>query len=212
MDFSILFKDIRRHGKLTQDQFANKLNVSRSAIAQIESSKNNPSRDLMLNILEKIDMPIDLKQKLEEKIGIKEGRVVELKGTIFNADELDINKKEAYEIWTKLLTNRDVLLSLCFALKEIGGVVFTNEEIDKLNKVDEATQYLFKILIPYKNVNYINVDKEFLYKTQKILEESNKYIREYTFKLSEIYENRFRVFDDLKEYKNYKDRFDNFQF
>lgn len=212
MNFAILFKDIRRKENLTQNQFADKLNVSRSAIAQIESSKNNPSRDLMLNILEKFNLSSDLRKDLEEKTGVKNGKVVAMEGVIFNADELDNNKKKAYEMWGELGKNKDVLLSLCFALKELDNVIFTDEEIEKLSKVDEVIQYLFKILIPYENSNYINIDEEFLFKTHSVLENSNKYIREYTFKLSNLYKNKLRAFEDLIEYKNYKDRSEEFPF
>lgn len=212
MNFAILFKDIRRKENLTQSQFADKLKVSRSAIAQIESSKNNPSRDLTLNILDKFNLPHETKKVLEEHAGVKNNKVTHLKGVVFSYDELDDNKKKAYEMWNELGRNKDVLMSLCFALKEIYKITFTDEEIKKLNKVNEVFSYLFKILIPYDSSIYVNIDVEFLIKTNGVLEDSKRYIREYNLKLSSLYNNKVRVFDDLIEYKNYEDSLDEFPF
>jgi transcriptional regulator with XRE-family HTH domain len=66
MDFSLIFKDLRRAKKLTQIDFAKKLAVSRSTIAQIETSINKPSRETILRILEIFDVPDNLRRQLEE--------------------------------------------------------------------------------------------------------------------------------------------------
>lgn len=50
--FALKFKEIRKFEKLTQQQFADKLGVSRNSIAQIEMGKNTPTTDLLLKILE----------------------------------------------------------------------------------------------------------------------------------------------------------------
>lgn len=50
--FILKFKEIRKNLSLTQVQFANKLDVSRSAIAQIEMGKNTPTTDLLLKIID----------------------------------------------------------------------------------------------------------------------------------------------------------------
>lgn len=212
MDFARLFKDIRRSENLTQSQFSEKLNISRSAIAQIESSKNNPSRDLTLNILDKFSLSNEIREKLESHAGIKEDKVVNLTGVLFNYNELDNSKKKVYEMWIELGKNKDILMSLCFALKEIYSIKFSSEEIEKLKKIEEVIQYLFKILIPYENSSYVNIDSEFLIKTNNVLQNSNQYIKEYTFKLSNLYSNKIRFFEDLNEYKNYKDISEDFPF
>lgn len=210
MNFSRLFKDIRRKENLTQIQFSEKLKVSRSAIAQIESSKNNPSRDLTLNILDKFDLPIEIKQQLKEHAGIEDDGSIKLKGVLFNRDELDTNKKEAHEMWVKIGQNKEVLLSLCFSLKEIYDIKPTDKELEELKKTEEVFQYLLKILIPYESSKYVNIDDKFLIKTNNALEKSYRLINYYNFKLSSLYSNKVRFFDDVIEYKDYKELSEDF--
>lgn len=69
---SIILKEIRRRHNLTQTEFAEKVNVSRSAIAQIESGKNNISLDLAKKISEVFSISISSILDSNNKEGIFE--------------------------------------------------------------------------------------------------------------------------------------------
>lgn len=64
---------MRRSENLTQGELANKLSISRSAIAQIESSNNNPSRNLILNLLEVFVIAADLRKELTDYVNGNKG-------------------------------------------------------------------------------------------------------------------------------------------
>ena len=121
MDYSLIFKDLRRKEKLTQNDFANKLNVSRSAIAQIESANNNPSRDLILKIVEMFDVPEDLKNEINESINVPKAVTKESKNAV---DLLQNNRKSIYsqhnlhETYFELIKNKKIILCLCVLLME----------------------------------------------------------------------------------------------
>lgn len=55
-----ILKEVRKKHKLTQEEFAQKLGVSRSAIAQIENGKNNISTDLAKKISEIFSVSLDV--------------------------------------------------------------------------------------------------------------------------------------------------------
>lgn len=93
MNYALIFKDLRRKEKLTQNDFANKLNVSRSAIAQIESANNNPSRDLILKVVEMFDLSEDLKREINEAVNGFKAVTNESENTV---DLLLDNKKSIY--------------------------------------------------------------------------------------------------------------------
>jgi transcriptional regulator with XRE-family HTH domain len=77
MDFSLIFEDLRKQRKLTQIDFAKKLSISRSSVAQIESSNSKPSREVILRILEGFDISEDLKKKFEEYAGGNKSVLIE---------------------------------------------------------------------------------------------------------------------------------------
>lgn len=51
MNFSEILKDIRLSAKLTQEQFANSINVNRGTISQIEGGRANPTIEMLEKII-----------------------------------------------------------------------------------------------------------------------------------------------------------------
>lgn len=204
MDYSLIFKDLRRKEKLTQNDFANKLNVSRSAIAQIESANNNPSRDLLLKIVEMFDVPEDLKNEINESINVPKAvnRDVENAVSLLRND----TKKNIYsqndlsETYGKLIQNKKILLCLCILIKEHDEIELTKSQRNRLNKIETSISLL---------TNYVHARKSYLDKafteTVSDLMDSYKLIDEITFLILPNYSNRIRDFKDLFHAKEYKD-------
>ena len=203
MNYSLIFKDLRRKEKLTQNDFANKLNVSRSAIAQIESDNNNPSRDLILRFLEVFEVADDLRNEINESITgfkavSKEGEnTIDLsrndKKSIYSQDNL-------FDTYRKLIINKKIILCLCVLLKEHNKQKLIENERSRLNKIENSISLL---------TNYVHARKSYLDKAFTItvsdLDDSNILIQEFTDLVLPHYSNRIRDFKDLFYDKEYKD-------
>jgi transcriptional regulator with XRE-family HTH domain len=203
MNYSLIFKDLRRKEKLTQLDFANKLNVSRSAIAQIESSNNNPSRDLILRFLEVFEVADDLRNEINESITgfktvSKEGEnTVDLsrndKKSIYSQDNL-------FDTYRKLIKNKKIILCLCVLLKEHNKQKLIENERSRLNKIENSINLLN---------NYIFARKRYLENAFTVavsdLNDSYNLIDEFTTVVLPHYSNRIRDFRDLFDPKEYND-------
>lgn len=59
MSFGTMLKKVRQEYNLTQEEFANKINSSRSNIANYENNKNMPSVEILIKISETFNCSID---------------------------------------------------------------------------------------------------------------------------------------------------------
>lgn len=203
MNYSLIFKDLRRKEKLTQNDFANKLNVSRSAIAQIESANNNPSRDLILRILEVFDVADDLRNEINESISGFKAVTEEVENAV---DLSQNNRKSIYskesrvETYDKLIINKKIILCLCILIEKHDEIELTESIRKRLNKIETSISLL---------TNYVHARKSYLDKafteTVSDLMDSDKLIDEITYLILPHYSNRIRDFKDLFHTKEYKD-------
>ena len=74
MKISQVLKDIRQHHQLTQEALAERLNVSRSAIARWESGKGIPDIGNLIAISREFDLSLDQLMKEDERL---EKKVIE---------------------------------------------------------------------------------------------------------------------------------------
>lgn len=203
MNYSLIFKDLRRKEKLTQNDFANKLNVSRSAIAQIESANNNPSRDLILRILEVFEVADDLRNEINESISGFKAVTEEVENAV---DLSQNNRKSIYskesrvETYDKLIINKKIILCLCILIEKHDEIELTESIRKRLNKIETSISLL---------TNYVHARKSYLDKafteTVSDLMDSDKLIDEITYLILPHYSNRIRDFKDLFHTKEYKD-------
>ena len=78
MDFGQQIKKVRTDHKLTQEEMANKLNVSRQTISSWENNRNLPDLELVVQIAEKFNLSVDellTGENLKDKL-VKDGREV----------------------------------------------------------------------------------------------------------------------------------------
>ncbi len=78
MNFATIFRRIRKELNFTQAEFAYRLSVSRSAIAQIETSKNKPSKNIIEDILTNFNISSSLKNELKNYVDLNEEVNVEV--------------------------------------------------------------------------------------------------------------------------------------
>jgi transcriptional regulator with XRE-family HTH domain len=203
MDFSLIFKDLRRSCKLNQVDFAKKLGISRSTIAQIESKNNKPSRDVILRILDLCDVSDDLRKKFNEYANSdKSVSVQDLESSVVILNERipDFNKQTVWETYMKLVTNKKIILCQCILLKEIHSYEFNEEQKVRLRKLETAISYLSNLAfgrIKFNESIFNNVISD--------LQVSNELIEEFSNLVLPYYFTRIRNFNDLFHPKEYKE-------
>ncbi len=109
MKFSERLKDFRKQNNITQQELADKLFVSRSAIAKWEQDRGLPSEDILQKISELIGIPI------EELIPEKELRAI----TIENNNKLN-RQKFNFKVLFSILLASIILLSIVFSVVLTG--------------------------------------------------------------------------------------------
>lgn len=203
MDFSLIFKDLRRLKKLTQIDFAKKLAISRSTIAQIESSHTKPSREVILRILEVFDVSEDLRVKFEEYANGNKSALIENSNNpvlAINDRIPEYNKEVVWKTYMKLVTNKKIILCQCVLLKENYNYEFTTEERNKLIRIETSISYLSQLALghlQFREHVFKNFQSE-LTMSDELIEEFSNYL---LFKLK----GTIRNFKDLFSPAEYKD-------
>ena len=96
MDFGEQIKNIRQKEKLTQEQFAMKLNVSRQAVSNWENNKNLPDIGMLILMSDVFQISLDYLIKGENEMNNMTEKVIKDAGDkIDEADKNDINQKIA---------------------------------------------------------------------------------------------------------------------
>lgn len=90
-------KKIREKANLTQDAFAQKINMTRNSVTLIECDKRNPSERTILDICEKFNVNYDwLKHGNGEIYKESNDSIMMLLKSEYNLDEIDIKIIEQY--------------------------------------------------------------------------------------------------------------------
>ena len=76
MDFGEQIKSIRQKEKLTQEQFAMKLNVSRQAVSNWENNKNLPDIGMLILMSDVFEISLDYLIKGENKMNNMTEKVI----------------------------------------------------------------------------------------------------------------------------------------
>jgi transcriptional regulator with XRE-family HTH domain len=194
MNFSEIFKKLRRIEKLTQMELADKLSLSRSAIAQIENGNNNPSTDVIIRMLKVFDLPDDLKKDLDEHVSGNRSISEEEKDDSYIPDgeeNISYNKEQLWDTYVNLVKNKKNILCLCILLKE-NKYEFSVDERNKLLKIETAISYLGNLV--FGRIRF----REYIFK--KVISDlrtSNELIEDFTNTLLPFYSNTITDFKDI---------------
>ena len=171
-----IFKSIRKELGLTQTEFALSLNVSRSAIAQIESSNNNPSNELvkrLINTHKEIPQSLisKLKSELEFIPNIEKNESYSEPNSKSNDTKELLNSAKQFQ---KLMFSIEYVLSIL----NTHNFDFKQEEVEILKELDELILLKpFKILLGKSNISMEDYEKELNLKTILAEELLHDYIR-----------------------------------
>jgi transcriptional regulator with XRE-family HTH domain len=206
MDFNLIFKDLRKSNKLTQSEFAKKLFVSRSAVAQIESSHNKPSKELITVILGLKDFIIsgDLREDLDKFAFGKKNQISsgaeESVTRLYDEEEYDSNTKLMWDTYRKLNVNMDQLMCLCIAINELKVREFTREELNALYAIEISISYLDNLT--HRRIRFHKTAFKNAYNHIKT---SYDLIDDFTVLLLSFYRNKIRNVSDLFKDNHYED-------
>lgn len=171
-----IFKSIRKELGLTQTEFALSLNISRSAIAQIESSNNNPSNELvkrLINTHKEIPQSLisKLKSELEFIPNIEKNESYSEPNSKPNDTKELLNSAKQFQ---KLMFSIEYVLSIL----NTHNFDFKQEEVEILKELDELILLKpFKILLGKSNISMEDYEKELNLKTILAEELLHDYIR-----------------------------------
>lgn len=177
-------KQIRENQGFTQEEFAVLIGVSRSLIAKIENGNADPSKKL----LDKLNNLFPT-----EFIAIKNTQNNTQKNTQ-NTLSVDLQNERDFilEIWKKLVSIKDHLLTVCGVLRNNTNHEFSIDEVKKLNKIEEAVDIILSVVFDKKDLD--DKDKTIIISTLKFSEELlDVYITEMQYKLNGY----ITEFDDL---------------
>ena len=171
-----IFKSIRKELGLTQTEFALSLNVSRSAIAQIESSNNNPSNDLVKRLINTHkEIPQGLISKLKSELEF-------IPSIEKNENNSEPNSKSSDT--KELLNSAKQFQKLMFSIEYVLSILNTHnfnlkqEEVEILKELDELILLKpFKILLGKSNISMEDYEKDLNLKTILAEELLHEYIR-----------------------------------
>lgn len=171
-----IFKSIRKELGLTQTEFALSLNVSRSAIAQIESSNNNPSNDLVKRLINTHkEIPQSLISKLKSELEF-------IPSIEKNENNSEPNSKSSDT--KELLNSAKQFQKLMFSIEYVLSILNTHnfnlkqEEVEILKELDELILLKpFKILLGKSNISMEDYEKDLNLKTILAEELLHEYIR-----------------------------------
>lgn len=191
MEFSLIFKSLRKSEGITQMEFADKLSVSRSAIAQIEANHNNPSKDLIVKILEVFTVSSDLKKVFERFIYGDKAASIKLVDISYD-ENVNYHEGDVWNSYLNLVKNKKVILCLCILLKEVNGYEISEEIQNKLFRIDKSIAYSSNFAF-----GRIQFREKLFKKVISDLATSSELIDEFTNLLLPKYSKRIQDFKDL---------------
>lgn len=199
MEFSLIFKGLRKAERMTQIEFADKLSVSRSAIAQIENKNNKPSKDLILKLLDVFDVSSNLKKEFERFVYGDKAASVKLDDISYD-ENIYYHEGDVWNSYLNLVKNKKVILCLCILLKEANDYEISEEMQNKLFRIDKSIAYSSNFA--YGRIQF----REKLFK--KVINDvttSGELIEEITNILLPKYSKRIHDFKDLFIPKQYEE-------
>lgn len=193
-----IFKSIRKELGLTQTEFALSLNVSRSAIAQIETSNNNPSNELVKRLINTHkEIPNSLISKLKSELEF----IPDLENNEKSTETKYHKSNDTKELLNSLKQFRKTMDSIEYILSILKTHIydFKEEEVQVLKELDELILLKpFKILLGKSNTSIEDYEKELSLKSILAEELLYEYIRK-------LYEVEF----NLKDNENISFSYDN---
>jgi transcriptional regulator with XRE-family HTH domain len=186
-----IFKSIRKELGLTQTEFALSLDVSRSAIAQIETSNNNPSNDLVKRLINTHkEIPHSLISKLKSQLEF----MPDLENSEKNTEPKQSKSNNTKELLNGVKQFQKTMTSIEFVLTILKTrfYEFKEEEVEILKELDELViSKPFSILLGKSNMSIEDYSDEIDLKSILAEELLHEYIRKLYDVEFDLKENEF---------------------
>jgi transcriptional regulator with XRE-family HTH domain len=172
-------KKFREQRGISQKDFAYRIGMKPPYLSEIEGGKKEITSKIIINLKKEFNISSDwLLFSNKEFYSQKDI----LKNT--NSEEIDSLNNDVFLLnrHKELLDLRDQLLVICMVLKNNASYVFTNNEVEEINKISKGINLIMKIIFDKKELeskdrliinSVLNTSKELL----------EKYITELEYKL-----------------------------
>ena len=125
MTFGEKLKQARKEAGLSQEQFAEKMSVSRSAVAKWETDKGMPDVNNLKIMAQRLDVSVDYLLDEEEKLSFNETK-----------EAIDI---DSFEVTGKCRDKRD---AVCFAKYSNASAIYPLIRKKKMSKAEWLTDFI----------------------------------------------------------------------
>jgi transcriptional regulator with XRE-family HTH domain len=167
-NFSNILKEIRKLNNVTQKEFSETLNVSRSAIAQIEIGNNKPSSELVDNILANFKVTNSQKDYLLKNVGVNTVKNEVINNKHFRK-KTNILEKDSTQNDYEILNLHSQFVSIMDSIERILQISmihapfesFEQKEVDVLKDLNTLIlEKPFLILLGKSNISIDDYKKE----------------------------------------------------
>lgn len=191
-------KDLRSYLKLSQQEFADKIGVSRTSLALMETGRNKVSVAVYERVLEcfGVNLVFDSPEIFKENKNVsnKNKSDVPLDNLLVEKHNIRLinNDSEFLLKAARVLTSELTSLEIyTFILKKYTSYEFSKKEIEELNRIEEVIELVGMTIHEQRDLN--NKEKAMIIRCMDMCDEfSYKYINEIEISLG-----RIKKFDDL---------------
>ena len=146
-------KELRKERKLTQEQLAEKLNVSGRTVSRWETGNNMPDISLLLEISELYDVSIPEIINGERK---SEKMKEEVKEVAKSMSDYALAEKEGIIKEIRNLSFIGLAALIVYYLIDLSGIGLGNEIMEGISMYSQALIYVVVLLIPFQTTGLLN--------------------------------------------------------
>ena len=146
-------KELRKERKLTQEQLAEKLNVSGRTVSRWETGNNMPDISLLLEISELYDVSIPEIINGERK---SEKMNEEVKEVAKSMSDYALAEKEGIIKEIRNLSFIGLAALIVYYLIDLSGIGLGNEIMEGISMYSQALIYVVVLLIPFQTTGLLN--------------------------------------------------------
>ena len=134
--------ELRRKSGLSQEQFGEKIGVSRQAVSKWEMAQSIPDITKIMAMADFFEVPVDFLLKDEYDLPFPDSRSVSMINTVRNQDVLSMEEAQDYFHDVRTCAKRTVIAILLFFLSPAAGIFLSLQEDERLGMLGAVIQVI----------------------------------------------------------------------
>ena len=139
--------ELRKRSGLSQEEFGEKIGVSRQAVSKWEMAQTVPDVTKVVAMAEFFEVPVDFLLKEEYDISSLSEKTSKLVQTGNNQSMVTLEEVQGYFRELKKSVTKTVLAIMLFFISPMSGILLTLKEDDKLGVLGIVIQVIFLMAI-----------------------------------------------------------------